>query len=132
MSRIIPIAAQDAPRPVGPYSQGLVADGLLFASGQLPLDTSGGMPHAIEEQALLVLENLDAVARAAGSSLADAIKLTVYMTNLGEFPAVNEVMAARLSQPYPARATIGVAALPRGARLEIEGIFMCGGRHEGR
>lgn len=131
MSKVIPITAPEAPRPVGPYSQGIVAQGLLFASGQLPLDAAGStMPDGIQEQARLVLANLEAVARAAGSSLAQALKLTVYMTDLGEFPLVNEIMAAALVEPYPARATIGVAALPRGARVEIEGVFLAGASHD--
>jgi reactive intermediate/imine deaminase len=128
MPQTLSIATQDAPGAIGPYSQGIVSGGYLFASGQLPLDATGsGMPSGIEQQARLVLANLDAVARAAGSSLSRAAKLTVYLTDLSEFQQVNAVMSDCLSQPYPARATVGVAALPRGARVEIDGIFVCGG-----
>jgi 2-iminobutanoate/2-iminopropanoate deaminase len=127
MSQPVAIASERAPPAIGPYSQGIVVGSLLFASGQLPLDAKGGaMPESIEEQTSAVLSNLDAVARAAGSALASAVKLTVYLADLREFAKVNEVMSATLSAPYPARATIGVAALPRGARIEIEGVFLVG------
>lgn len=128
MSHTVAVTAPGAPGAIGPYSQGIVASPFLFVSGQLPLDPTGSsMPAGIREQAKTVLANLDAVARAAGSSLSRAVKLTVYLTDLAEFPTVNEVMAAQLSMPFPARATVGVAALPRGARIEIDGIFLVGG-----
>jgi 2-iminobutanoate/2-iminopropanoate deaminase len=125
MSQPLAVASERAPPAIGPYSQGIVVGPLLFASGQLPLDAAGGaMPESIEAQTAAVLSNLDAVARAAGSALSRAVKLTVYLVDLAEFAKVNTVMAAALSSPYPARATIGVAALPRGARIEIEGVFL--------
>lgn len=128
MSQPRAIATHDAPAAIGPYSQGILVGPLLFASGQLPLDAAGtSMPAGIEEQTRTVLANLDAVARAAGSALARAVKLNVYLTDLANFPKVNEVMSVTLSKPFPARATIGVAALPRGAMIEIEGVFMTGG-----
>ena len=131
MSHIEAITTADAPGAIGPYSQAVVASPFVFVSGQLPLDPGGRpMPQGIQEQARAVLANLEAVARAAGSSLSRAVKLTVYMTDLEEFAQVNQAMQAALSTPYPARATIGVAALPRGARVEIEGIFKIGGEDE--
>lgn len=127
MTQPTAIIAEDVPPAIGPYSHGVSVGTLLFASGQLPLDSTGhGMPDGIEAQAKLVLENLEKVARAGGSSLSRAVKLTVYLTDLSEFAQVNEVMSATLSQPFPARATLGVAALPRGARVEIEGVFSRG------
>lgn len=127
MSQPAAVTAQGVPPAIGPYSHGVSVGPLLFASGQLPLDATGqSMPESIEAQAKLVLENLDRVARAGGSSLSRAVKLTVYLTDLREFATVNEVMAATLFQPFPARATLGVAALPKGARVEIEGVFLTG------
>lgn len=127
MSQPTSVSAQGVPAAIGPYSHAVVAGELLFASGQLPLDATGqGLPEQIEAQARLVLDNLDRVARAGGSSLSRAVKLTVYLTDLGEFAQVNGVMSEALSQPFPARATIGVAALPKGARVEIEGVFLVG------
>jgi 2-iminobutanoate/2-iminopropanoate deaminase len=95
---------------------------VLYASGQIGLDPSTGslVTGGFEAEARQVLANLDAVARAAGMSLADAVKLTVYVVDLAEFPKLNEVFAAVRREPYPARATVEVAALPRGARVEID------------
>jgi reactive intermediate/imine deaminase len=127
MSQPVAVSALGVPAAIGPYSHAVCVGSLLFASGQLPLDPAGqSMPEAIADQAKLVLDNLDKVAQAGGSSLSQAVKLTVYLTNLSEFAQVNEIMSAALSQPFPARATIGVAALPRGARVEIEGVFFSG------
>ena len=124
MSQPSAVTASGVPPAIGPYSHGVQVPPLLFVSGQLPLDESGlPCPKDIESQARLALQNLERVAHAGGSSLAGAVKLTVYLTDLQEFAKVNEIMATTLSQPYPARATIEVAALPRGARIEIEGIF---------
>lgn len=121
MSQPHAVTTAAAPAAIGPYSQAIVAGDFVFLSGQLPLDAAGqAMPEGIEAQARQVLNNLDAVARGAGASLADAVKLTVYLTDLAHFPAVNGVMASMLGQPHPARATVGVAALPRNALVEID------------
>lgn len=125
MSQPHAVATAAAPAAIGPYSQAIVAGDFVFISGQLPLDAATmAMPEGIEAQASLVLKNLEAVARGAGASLADAVKLTVYLTDLAHFPAVNGVMASVLGRPYPARATVGVAALPRNAMVEIDATLL--------
>ncbi len=124
------VNAADAPGAVGPYVHAVKTSGtLLFASGQIPLDPASGeiVGTTPAEQARQCLTNLGAVAAAAGASLADAVKLTVYMTDLAAFAEVNEVYAACFpdSEP-PARVAVGVSALPRGAQVEIDGIFALG------
>ncbi len=116
----------DAPQAIGPYSQAVRAGDLLFLSGQIPLDPANGelVTGSIEIQAQRVLDNLVAVARAGGSDLDRVVKLTVYLTDLCHFAAVNAVMGAYFSAPYPARAVLGVAALPRGAAIEIEAVCL--------
>lgn len=112
-----------APAPVGPYSQAIRVGNLIFVAGQIPVDpTTGTMPEGITGQTRLVLRNLAAVLEAAGSSLADVVKTTVFMKDLGEFAAMNEVYAEFFSQKPPARSTVEVARLPRDARVEIEAI----------
>ncbi len=117
-----------APQAIGTYSQAVRAGDTVYLSGQIPLDPStmelvdGGM----EAQITRVFDNLAAVAEAAGGSLADVVKLNVFLTDLGDFPLVNEVMARYFSEPYPARAAIGVAALPRGARVEMDAVMILG------
>lgn len=115
-----------APQAIGPYSQAVRAGDLLFLSGQIPLDPASGelVTGSIEIQACRVLDNLVAVARAGGSDLDRVVKLTVYLTDLSHFAAVNAVMAAYFQAPYPARAVLGVAALPRGAAIEIEAVCL--------
>ena len=119
------IQTADAPAAIGPYSQAVRAGSLVFCSGQIPLDpasmeiVSGG----IVEQSEQVFKNLKAVATAAGTSLDKAIKLTIFLTDLGEFAKVNEIMASHFSEPYPARATIEVSALPKGALVEVEAVL---------
>jgi reactive intermediate/imine deaminase len=114
-----------APEAIGPYSQAVRAGGLVFLSGQIPLDpatmelVSGG----VTAQTRQVFDNLSAVAEAAGGSLADLVKLNVYLKDLSHFQAVNEVMADYFREPYPARAAIGVADLPRGADVEVEAVM---------
>ena len=114
-----------APKAIGTYSQALAVNGTVYLSGQIPLDpesmeiVSGGIRREVEQ----VLANLRAVANAAGGSLADIVKLTVYLTDLSDFETVNEVMAGVFHEPYPARAAVQVAALPRGARVEIDAIL---------
>jgi reactive intermediate/imine deaminase len=120
------IATPNAPAAIGPYSQAVASGGLLFLSGQIPLDPqTQTLPHeSIEDQARQVFRNLAAVAEAAGGDLGDAVKLTIYLTDLGQFQAVNAVMTEFFREPYPARATVGVAALPRGAGIEVDAIMV--------
>jgi len=120
------IQTLDAPQAIGPYSQATRAGGLLFLSGQIPLDPASGelVAGSIEIQTRRVLDNLVAVARAGGSDLDRVVKVTVYLVDLSDFTAVNAVMAAYFQAPYPARAVLGVAALPRGAAIEIEAVCL--------
>jgi 2-iminobutanoate/2-iminopropanoate deaminase len=116
--------APGAPAAVGPYSHAVRSGELLFCSGQIPLDPDSGelVGTSAAEQARRCLENLQAVCEAAGASLQQALRLTVYMTDLGEFAAVNEVYASFFGTDPPARVAIGVAALPKGAQVEIDAI----------
>lgn len=121
----IAIDAPGAPAAVGPYSHAVRTGELLFCSGQIPLDPGSGelVGASAAEQAVRCLENLQAVCSAAGTSLERALRLTVYMTDLGEFAAVNEVYGAYFAEGEPpARVAIGVAALPKGAQVEIDAI----------
>jgi len=119
------IETSKAPAAVGPYSQAVRLGNLVFLSGQVALEPATGklVEGGIEAQAHQVIRNLRAVCESAGGSLADIVKLTIYLTDLGNFATVNEVMAATFSTPFPARATIGVAALPLGAEVEMEAIL---------
>jgi 2-iminobutanoate/2-iminopropanoate deaminase len=119
-----PVTALGAPAAIGPYSHAVRAGGLLFCSGQIPLDPDSGelVGETPGDQAHRCLENLAAVCAAAGASLADAVRLTVYMTDLGAFNAVNEVYAGFFEREPPARVAIGVAALPKGAQVEIDAV----------
>lgn len=121
-----PIQTADAPQAIGPYSQAVRAGDLLFLSGQIPLDPASGelVAGSIEIQTRRVLDNLVAVARAGGSDLDRVVKVTVYLVDLSHFAAVNAVMTAYFQAPYPARAVLGVAALPRGAAIEIEAVCL--------
>lgn len=120
---INPIATPKAPGAVGPYSQGIDTGSLVFASGQLPLHPeTKTMPADIREQAAQSLENLKAVLEAAGSGLDKVVKTSVFLADLADFAAVNEVYAKYFSPPFPARSCFQVAALPLGARVEIEAI----------
>lgn len=118
------IDAPGAPVAIGPYSHAVRAGSLLFCSGQIPLDPASGelVGATAAEQARQCLENLTAVCEAAGASLADAVRLTVYMTDISEFAEVGEVYATFFSDTPPARVAIGVAALPRGAQVEMDAI----------
>jgi 2-iminobutanoate/2-iminopropanoate deaminase len=117
------ILTPSAPAPVGPYSQAIRAGNLVFVAGQIPVDAATNtMPQGIGDQTRVVLGNLQAVLEAAGASLADVVKTTVYMKDLGEFVAMNQVYAAFFKESPPARATVEVSALPKGARVEIEAI----------
>lgn len=118
------VSTAKAPAAIGTYSQAVRAGGTLYLSGQIGLDPeTGRLVDGIENQIRRVFENLKAVAEAAGGSLADAVKLTVYLTDLAHFARVNEIMSAYFEQPYPARAAVGVAALPRGALIEADAIL---------
>lgn len=121
-----PITTDAAPAAIGPYSQAMAVPGLVFLSGQIPLDpvTMELVDGDVAAQTEQVFRNLGAVAAAAGGGLADLVKLTVYLTDLNDFATVNEVMARHMGEPYPARAAIGVAALPRGAAVEIEAVMV--------
>jgi len=123
--RLHEIRTEAAPAPVGPYSQAISAGGLVFASGQVPIDPRTGelVAGEIEDEARQVLTNLRAVLEAAGSGLDRVVKATVYLTDLGLFPRVNAVYAEAFNaDPAPARVTVGVASLPLGARVEIDAI----------
>ena len=113
-----------APAAIGPYSQAVRAGGLLFCSGQIPLDPSTGklVDGGIEAQTERVLGNLEAVITAGGGTLSSVVKTTVYLTDLGDFPAMNAVYGKFFPRNPPARATVGVAKLPAGARVEIDAI----------
>jgi 2-iminobutanoate/2-iminopropanoate deaminase len=114
--------SSDAPAAIGPYSQAVEANGFLFLSGQIPLDPATGQMVAgdVTAQTEQVMKNLAAVLGAAGCTFANVVRSTVYVTDLGDFAAVNEVYGRRFSDAPPARATVQVAALPRGARVEID------------
>jgi len=117
------VRTEGAPAPVGPYSQAIVHDGLLYASGQIPLDPATGklVEGGIEAQTEQVFANLEAVLAAAGASMDDVLRAGIYLTDLSVFPKVNEIYARRFSRdPKPARSTIGVAALPLGAQVEVD------------
>jgi 2-iminobutanoate/2-iminopropanoate deaminase len=118
------VSAPGAPPAIGPYSHAVRAGGLLFCSGQIPLDADTGelVGEGAAEQARRCLENLEAVCAAAGTTLARAVRLTVYMTDLAAFAEVNEVYAGFFDADPPARVTVGVSTLPRGALVEIDAI----------
>jgi reactive intermediate/imine deaminase len=120
-----PISTPHAPQAIGTYSQAMRAGNAVYLSGQIPLDPATGemVVGDMEAQVRRVFENLKALAAAAGSDLDHAVRVTVYLTDLQHFALVNRVMAEYCSQPYPARAAIGVAALPKGAAVEIDAIL---------
>ena len=127
MSRKI-IHTPNAPAAIGTYNQAVQAGNTVYLSGQIPLDpaTQTLVSGDIEAEIRRVFENLKAVAEAAGGTLAQAVKVNIYMTDLAHFAKVNEIMAQYFPQPYPARAAVGVAALPRGARVEAECVLYLG------
>ncbi len=118
------ITTDRAPAAIGTYSQAIRHERTLYVSGQIPLDPDTGdlVSEAIRPQVEKVFDNLSAICEAAGVSIDDALKLTVYLTSLDHFGVVNEVMASRLTAPYPARAAIEVSRLPRGAQVEVDAI----------
>lgn len=120
------IHTDKAPKAIGTYSQAVRAGSTVYLSGQIPLvpATMTMIEGDMRAQITQVFDNLKAVAEAAGGSLADTVKLNVFLTDLGHFPLVNEIMASYFREPYPARAAIGVAALPRGAQVEMDAILV--------
>jgi 2-iminobutanoate/2-iminopropanoate deaminase len=122
------VLSSEAPKPIGPYSQAVEVGGFIFCSGQIPLDPATGqlVTGDIKVQTKRILANLEAVLKAAGSSLNKAVKLNVYLTNLGDFETLNKVLGERFTQDPPARAVVQVSALPKGASVEIDLIALKG------
>jgi reactive intermediate/imine deaminase len=122
----ISVFTDQAPKAIGPYSQAVRAGDTVYLSGQIPLDPKTGelVKGDIQQEARRAFDNLKAVAAAAGDGLQQVVRVTIYLTDLGDFAKVNEVMAGYFQEPYPARATLGVAALPRGARIEIDAVMV--------
>ena len=121
-----PVHTDRAPAAIGPYSQAVQRSGMVFLSGQIPLDPDTGLlvEGDIEVQARRAFDNLRAVCEAAGGTLGDVVRLGLYLTDLDQFARVNQVMSEYFDAPFPARSTIGVASLPRGARFEVDAILM--------
>ena len=119
------IATDRAPQAIGTYSQAVKINSTVYMSGQIPLDpaTMELVDGGVDVQITRVFDNLSAVAEAAGGSLDNVVKLNVFLTDLGNFPTVNEIMAKYFNEPYPARAAIGVAALPKGAQVEMDAVL---------
>lgn len=122
------ISTDQAPGAIGAYSQAMRAGDFVYLSGQIPLDpaTMDIVDGDFRARATRVFTNLQAVARAAGGSLGNVVKLNVYLTDLGQFALVNEVMSEFFDEPYPSRAAVGIAALPKGADIEVEGVMYLG------
>ena len=120
------IATKDAPQAIGTYSQAVKTGNTVYLSGQIPLvpETMEMVSGDIEAQIRRVFDNLSAVAHAAGGNIEDIVKLNVFLVDLANFPVVNEVMAEYFSEPYPARAAIGVAALPKAAQVEMDAVLV--------
>lgn len=119
------IRTEQAPAPIGAYSQAVKVGDTVYLSGQIPLDPATmELAAGIEAQIRRVFDHLGAVAEAAGGNLAKVVKLTVFLTDLSHFPLVNQIMAEYFQEPYPARAVIGVAALPRGAAVEMDAVMV--------
>lgn len=119
------VSSPDAPKAIGPYSQAVKTGLVVFLSGQVGIDpATGELVDGFDAQVRQAFANLAAVAKAAGGSLAHAVKLTLFLTDLGNFSRANEIMAELVPQPFPARSTIGVASLPRGAQFEVEAILV--------
>lgn len=123
------VATQEAPQAIGPYSQAIKANGLLFVSGQIPLDPKTGMVvgKTIEEQTEQVMKNLGAILSSQKMSFDHVVKTTVFITNMAEFPRFNEIYAKYMKSPYPARATVEVGKLPKDVVVEIEAIAILPG-----
>lgn len=123
------ISTDNAPQAIGPYSQAVKTGNLIFISGQIPLDPKTGdiVDGTIEDQANQVLENIKSICEAAGHGLEDIVKITIFLTDLGNFAIVNEVMKKYFQEPYPARATVEISGLPLGVEVEIEAIVSTNG-----
>ncbi|GAB4294731.1 MAG: RidA family protein [Desulfuromonadia bacterium] len=124
-----PVTTPAAPKAIGPYSQGIRAGEMLFCSGQIPLDPVTGelVVGGVEAETERVLKNLVAVLEGAGGTLADVVRTTIYLVDIGDFGVVNEVYGRFFTEPFPARATVEVKGLPRGARVEIDAVAVIGG-----
>jgi len=120
------IQTQNAPQAIGTYSQAIKVDSTVYLSGQIALDpkTMALVGSDINMQVSQVFDNLKAVAQASGGSLADVVKLNIFLTDMNNFPIINEVMAKYFNEPYPARAAVGVASLPKGADVEMDAIMV--------
>ncbi len=117
------ISTDKAPAAIGPYSQALDTGNMLFISGQIPIDpATGAMPESVEDQAKQVLTNITNILAEAGLTMANVVKTSVFLADLNDFAAVNEVYASFFKEPYPARSCVQVAAIPKGAKVEIETI----------
>jgi 2-iminobutanoate/2-iminopropanoate deaminase len=125
MSKTV-IQTADAPAAIGPYSQAIAAGGMLYVSGQIPLDPISGalLEGDTAAQARLVLSNLEAILKAGGCTFGDVVRSTIFLIDLGDFAAVNAVYSEKFTAPFPARVTIQVAALPRGSKVEIDAIAL--------
>ena len=123
------ISTENAPQAIGPYSQAVKAGNLMFISGQIPLDPKTGdlVSESIDEQAKQVLNNIKSICEAAGQSIDDIVKISIFLTDLENFAIVNEVMKKYFAEPYPARATVEVSGLPLGVNVEIEAIVLING-----
>ncbi len=128
MTNKVVISTDQAPQAIGTYSQAVKTGNTVYLSGQIPLDPASGemVSDDIEQQINRVFSNLAAVAVAAGGGLQDIVKLNVYLTDLADFPQINEAMASLFTEPYPARAAIGVAALPKDAKVEVDAVMVIG------
>ena len=124
------VSTSDAPSAIGPYSQAVKTGLVVFTSGQIGLDpATGELGQDFEMQVRQAFKNLAAVAKASGGSLANAVKFTLFLTDLGQFVTANAIMSEMVPKPYPARSTVGVASLPRGAQFEVEAILVLGPVH---
>jgi reactive intermediate/imine deaminase len=123
------ISTENAPQAIGPYSQAVKAGGLMFISGQIPLNPETGdlVSGSIEDEANQVLQNIKSICEAAGHGMEDIVKITIFLTDLGNFATVNEVMKKHFSEPYPARATVEISGLPLGVNVDIEAIVSTNG-----
>ena len=122
-----PISSPEAPAAIGPYSQAIRAGDTVYLSGQIPLDPkSMQVVDGFENQVKRVFENLRAVCRAAGGDFDRVVRVTIYLVDLAQFPKVNDIMATYFKEPFPARVTVGVSSLPRGAQVEVDAIMHLG------
>jgi reactive intermediate/imine deaminase len=120
------IKTDNAPQAIGTYSQAVKVDNTVYISGQIPLDPASMeiVEGGVDEQITRVFDNLEAVAQASGGSLGDVVKLNIFLTDLGCFPSVNEIMARYFAEPYPARAAVEVSALPKGVAVEMDAVLV--------